>query len=60
MMKRKDYQKLAMKVVQLRHTAMLMTSDRTGQSGVQDYTWHSETEESRADESSWDMYEEEE
>jgi hypothetical protein len=38
-MKRKDYQKPTMKVVMLRHAGMLMTSNKDGQAGVQNYNW---------------------
>ena len=44
-MKRKDYRKPTMKVVQLRHTGMLMTSDAQGSTGTQNYKWNNEVEE---------------
>ena len=45
-MKRKDYQKPTMMVVQLLHTGMLMTSGAVEDSiTVNDYTWSSEEEE---------------
>jgi hypothetical protein len=40
---RKDYTRPTMKVVQLRHAGMLMTSP--AQAGVQNYTWTTEIEE---------------
>ena len=42
-MNRKDYQTPTMKVVQLQHKQMLMGSN--GSAGVQNYNWHTETEE---------------
>ena len=38
-MKRKNYQRPTMKVVMLRHAGMLMTSNKDGQAGVQNYNW---------------------
>lgn len=45
-MKRKDYQKPTMMVVQLQQTGMLMTSGAVERNiGVEDYKWQNETEE---------------
>jgi hypothetical protein len=46
-MKRKKYERPTMKVVKLQHRSQILTGSK-GQAGVQDYNWHSETEESRS------------
>ena len=38
-MKHRDYMKPTMRVVMLRHAGMLMTSNKDGQAGVQNYNW---------------------
>ena len=38
-MKKKEYEKPSVEVVELKQTGMLMTS---GQAGVQDYNWNNE------------------
>ena len=38
-MNRKDYTRPTMRVVELRHAGMLMTSNKDGQAGVQNYNW---------------------
>ena len=40
-MNRQDYEKPAMRVVELRHRTMILA----GSAGVQDYNWHDEEEE---------------
>ena len=42
-MKRKDYEKPTMKVVQLQQQSIICTSP--GQAGVQNYNWNNEEEE---------------
>jgi hypothetical protein len=45
-MKRRDYMKPAMKVVELRHRTMLLTgSDGDRRTTLQNYGWHDEGEE---------------
>ena len=44
-MKRKDYTRPTMRVVELRHAGMLMTSNKDGQAGVQNYNWHDDIDE---------------
>ena len=45
MIKRKDYNRPTMKVVQLQHQGMLMTSTQGKEAGVQSYNWNDVTEE---------------
>ncbi len=45
-MRKRNYQKPSMKVVELRHRGMLMTSGvSASQATLQDYGWQTETEE---------------
>ena len=43
-MKRKDYERPTMKVVQLQHHCHILAGSN-GQAGVQDYNWNNEVEE---------------
>jgi hypothetical protein len=44
-MKRKDYQKPTMKVVQLKHRSQILAGSQVESVGVQNYTWQEEDEE---------------
>jgi hypothetical protein len=46
-MRKKDYQKMTMKVVQLKHKCQILagSGEPQGRSSVQNYGWETETEE---------------
>lgn len=45
-MKKNDYQRPTMKVVQLQHQCHILAgSAKDGQAGVQNYTWHDDIDE---------------